>query len=197
MFIFLSPKMAPNKKAKTDNGPGLSSSSRRNGRRAASEVTRENNVYMSTKIEISQGGDVTSDLRSGYHKLLTILQECNETCVFLPVIPLSKDCAIVDPDELPDKMSALMKHFTVTSRIRERTHSVWATIRLGFDGDFETLMNYSDYDLRAAKIALMKKRLQMPFTETICYLQFVKNTIDTESAQKVIQGDLKSLDPDV
>ena len=41
---------------------------------------------------------------------------------------------------------------------------------------------------------LTKKRLNLKFTETIYYLQSVKNTIDTDLAQKSIQGDLKKID---
>ena len=54
---------------------------------------------------------------------------------------------------------------------------------------------YTEYDLRADNILLMKKHIQLPFTETICYLQFVKNTIDTDSAQKLIQGYLRKFNP--
>ena len=42
----------------------------------------------------------------------------------------------------------------------------------------------------------MEQRLYLPFTETICYLQFLKNTIDTDLAQKSIQVDLKNLNPE-
>ena len=55
------------------------------------------------------------------------------------------------------------------------------------------MINHTDYDLRVDNILVMKKRLQLPFTETICYLQFVKNTIDTDSAQNLIQGGLRKL----
>ena len=57
-------------------------------------------------------------------------------------------------------------------------------------------MNHTDYNIRAAYVILMNKRIQLPFTDTICYLQFVKNTIDTDSAQNLIQGDLRKLDPE-
>ena len=43
----------------------------------------------------------------------------------------------------------------------------------------------------------MKKSLQLPFTEMVYYLQFVKNNIDTDLAQKLIQGDLRNLNPEV
>ena len=65
-----------------------------------------------------------------------------------------------------------------------------------FDGMFEMMVNHTDYYLRAANILLMEKWLQLTFTETMCYLQFVKNTIDTDSAQKLMQRDLKKLDPE-
>ena len=58
------------------------------------------------------------------------------------------------------------------------------------------IMNHAYYDLRAANILLMKKRLQLPFTDTIFYLHFVKNNIDTDLAQKSIHGDMKKLDPE-
>ena len=115
---------------------------------------------------------------------------------FLPVIPLTMDNDIIEPDKIPNKISALMRYFTATSKIREETRSVWETARLGIDGYFEMMINHIYYDLCAANILLMKKRLQLPFTETICYLQFIKNTIDTDSAQNSIQGDLINLDPE-
>ena len=57
------------------------------------------------------------------------------------------------------------------------------------------MMNHIDYYLRAANILLMNKHLQLPFAETICYLQFVKNTIGTDSAQNMIQGDMRKFNP--
>ena len=109
--------------------------------------------------------------------------------------PLTTDSAIVDPDKILTRMSALMGHFTVTSRIKGKTRSVWATARLGLGGDFEMMMNHTDYNLCVDNILLMKKRLQLPFTETICYLHFVKNTIDTDLVHKLMQRDSRNFDP--
>ena len=74
---------------------------------------------------------------------------------------------------------------------------MWAVARLGFDVYFYIMMNHTDYDLCTATLLLMKKFLQLPFTGTICYLQFVKDNIDTDSAQRLIQGDLRKFDPEV
>ena len=54
--------------------------------------------------------------------------------------------------------------------------------------------NYTYYDLHVANILLMKKRLQLSFTEKICYPKFVKITIDTDSLQKLLQEDLRKID---
>ena len=148
-----------------------------------------------TKVDITPGADAPTELRTGYHKLLLTLKEKNETFVFFPVIPITTNSALVDPEEILTRMSALMIHFTETSRIKENTWFVWETTRLGCDRYFEMTMNHTEYDLRADNIILMKKHIQLPFTETICYLQFVKNTIDTDSAQKLIQGYLRKFNP--
>ena len=42
----------------------------------------------------------------------------------------------------------------------------------------------------------MKKHSHLIFTETIFYLQLVKNTIDMDLAQKLMQGDLRKIDSD-
>ena len=93
--------------------------------------------------------------------------------------PLTTDTVTVDPEDISTRMSALMRHFTVTSKIREKTCSVWETARLGFNRDFDMLMSHTYYNLCAANILIMKKCLQLPFTETVFYLQFIKNTVDT------------------
>ena len=123
-------------KAKTGGGSVPVTPPRRNRRRAALEVSYEHNVYVTTKVDITQGVNASTELRTGYYKFLLMLKDKNETCVFLPVIPLTRDSAIVEPDNIPTRMSALMRHFTATSRIKEKTRSVWATARLTFGGYF-------------------------------------------------------------
>ena len=138
------------------------------------EVFCEHNIYVTTKIDITLGADAPMELHTGYHKLLLALKYSNKTCVFLPVNLLTTDNSILETDDISTKMSALMRHFTATSNIREKMCSVWETARLGFDGDVDMMMSHTDYNLRADNILIMKKRLQLPFTETIFYLQFVK-----------------------
>ena len=58
------------------------------------------------------------------------------------------------------------------------------------------MMNHTDYNICASNILLMKKILQLLFTEMIYYLQFVKKNIDTDLVQKLIQGYLRKLDPE-
>ena len=157
--------MGSNKKARTSDG--TVTPPRRNTknrvRRAASEVSREHALYVTVMAEITPGAPAPLELRTAYHKLLSILKDSNESCVFFPVSPLSADEAIIEPDDLPEKMSTLMRHFTLTSKLKEKTCMVWATARLGFDGDFEMLLNHTDYDLRMAKLALMKKMTSKTF----------------------------------
>ena len=102
-----------------------------------SEVSREHDVYVKTKVDFTPGADAPTELCMGYHKLISMHKESNETCVVLPVSPLTTDTVIVDPEEISARMSALMRHFTVTSKIREKTCSVWETARLGFNRDFD------------------------------------------------------------
>ena len=78
----------------------------------ASEVSREHNINVTTKVGITSVADAPTELRTRYHKLLSTLKERNEPCVFLPVSPLAMDNSIVEPDEITTKMSALMRHFT-------------------------------------------------------------------------------------
>ena len=61
-----------------------------------------------------------------------------------------------------------------TSNIRDKMSPVRATTRIGFDGDFEIMMKHTDYNLCPSNIPIMKKLIQLQFTETICYIQFVK-----------------------
>ena len=189
-------KIVSSKKAKTGGGSGSAMPLRQNGRQAKSEVSSEHNIYVTKKADITPGAEASLELRMGYHKLLSTLKESNKTCILLLVIHLTMDNTIVEPEEIPTNMSALMRHFMATSKIRDKTRSVWETARLGFNGNFEMTMNCTDYNLRASNTLLTKKRLQLPFTETICYLQFVENTIDTDSAHKLIQGGLKNIDPE-
>ena len=182
-------------KAKTRWAAGTAKPPRRNGRRVESEVSREHDVYVKTKVDFTPGADAPTELRMGYHNLLLTLKGRNYTCVLLPVIPITTDSSIVDPDKIPTRISALMRHFTSTFNFKWKCFSVWATSSLGLNGDFD-MMNCIDYNICAANILLIKKRIKLPFTETIWYLQFVKNTIDTDLAQKLIQGDLRKLDPD-
>ena len=80
------------------------------------------------------------------------------------MIPLTTDKTTVKLDKILTKMLAVMRHSTETLTIGEKTRSVWETARLSFDGDFEMMMNHTDYNLRAANILLMRKRLSLPFT---------------------------------
>ena len=73
----------------------------RNRRRAASEV-------------LCEQPEAPTEIRTGYHEFLSAIKESNESCVFLPVTPLKKDSAIVDPEEILTKMLAPMIHFTTT-----------------------------------------------------------------------------------
>ena len=105
-----------------------------------------------------------------YHKLLLDLKEMNETFFFLLLIPLTPESTIVYPEKSRTRTSVLMRHFTQILRIREKTRSVWAAARLGFNGKFEMMINHKDYNLSAANILLMKKNLQLPFTKIIYIL---------------------------
>ena len=94
----------------------------------------------------------------------------NETFFFLLLIPLTPESTIVYPEKSRTRTSVLMRHFTQILRIREKTRSVWAAARLGFNGKFEMMINHKDYNLSAANILLMKKNLQLPFTKIIYIL---------------------------
>ena len=73
---------------------------------------------MMTKVDITPGTYAPTELRKGYHKFLSMLKERNKVCVYLPVIPITTKSAIVEPDEIPTWMLALVRHFTKTSRIK-------------------------------------------------------------------------------
>ena len=96
---------------------------------------------MTTKVNITPGADVPTEIRTGYHNFLLTLNESNKTCVSLPVIHITRYSAIVELDNITTRMSVLMRHLTSTSKVREKTLSVWEMARLGFDGDFEMTMN--------------------------------------------------------
>ena len=68
------------KKVNTGGGSGLATPTWWNGRQAASEVSREQNVYVTTKVDITPGADVPMDLRKENHKLLSTLKYSNNTC---------------------------------------------------------------------------------------------------------------------
>ena len=114
---------------------------------------------MTTKVDITPSADAPTELRTGYHKFLLMLKESNKKCVFLLVSPLNMGNAIVELDDIPTKISALMRHFTATLNIMDKTRSVWATERIGFDRGFEMMNNNTDYDICADIILLMKERL--------------------------------------
>ena len=101
-------------------------------------------------MDITPDTDVPIELRTSYHKLILMLKERSETCVSLQVSPITTDKTLVESEDILIKMSTLMRHFMETSKIREKTCSMWATTRLGFYGDFEITMNHTDYDLCAA-----------------------------------------------
>ena len=65
------------KKDKTGGGAGPSTPTQRNGRWAASEVSREHNVYVTTKVDITPGADDPTEHITGYHKFLSALKERN------------------------------------------------------------------------------------------------------------------------
>ena len=84
------------------------------------EISRAHNVYMTKKVDIMPVADAPSELRTGYHKFLSELKESKNTCVLLPVIPITTDNNIVKPYEIPTNISVLMRHFTATWKIREK-----------------------------------------------------------------------------
>ena len=63
--------------------------------------------------------------------------------------PIPKENSKVEPDDIPNKILALMRHFTSTLKIGDKTSSMWAIARLGFDGDFEIMTNHIGYNIRA------------------------------------------------
>ena len=111
-------KMVSSKKTKTAGGSGPATPPRQNRRQAASEVSREHNIYMMTKVDIMPGVEAPMELRTGYHKLLSTHKECNKTYVLLPESILTTDSTIVEPDKIPTRMSALMRHFMETLKIK-------------------------------------------------------------------------------
>ena len=136
--------MVLSKKANTGGKAGPDTPPWWNRIRVVSEVSLEHNFYVTIKVDIIPGAVTPTELRTGYHKLLSMLKDRNETCHFLPARPFTTNSAILDTDDIPTRMLALMSHFTATLRIKGKTRSVWATARLGFDGDFEMIMNHKD-----------------------------------------------------
>ena len=78
----------------------------------------EQNIYVTTKVDINPGEEAPTELCTGYHQLVLTLKYNNKMCVLLSVLPLAKDSDIVDPYKIPTRMSALMRHFTETSIIK-------------------------------------------------------------------------------
>ena len=113
-------KMFWSKKAKTGRGSVSAMPPRRNGRRASLEVLCEHNVYVTTKVNIIPGANASMELCTGCHKFLLALKTKRETCIFLLVISITTDTALVDPDDTLTRMSVLMRHFVATSRIKEK-----------------------------------------------------------------------------
>ena len=86
---------------------------------------------MTAKVDITPDADTPMELLMGYHKLLLMLKWSNAMCVFLLVIPLTIDSAIVELENILSRISALMRHFTSASRIKEKTCSARAMSGLG------------------------------------------------------------------
>ena len=63
------------KKVKTGGGSRPATPPHLNRIMAASEVSREQNVYVTTKIDITPGVDASTELRIGYHKLILTHKE--------------------------------------------------------------------------------------------------------------------------
>ena len=96
--------MVLRKRSKTGGGSGPAAPSWQNGRQAASEVSREHNVYGTAKMDITMGADAPTELRMGYHKLLSTLKDSNKTCVLLPLSPLITENSIVETDNILTKI---------------------------------------------------------------------------------------------
>ena len=69
--------MVSSKKAKTGGGAGSATHQRQDGRWAVLEVSREHNVYVTTKVDITPGADDPTEHITGYHKFLSALKERN------------------------------------------------------------------------------------------------------------------------
>ena len=101
-----------------EGGAGPAMPPQSNRRRSTLEISSEHNFYLTTKVDIMPVADAPLELCTGYHQLLSALKESDVTFVFLSVIPLTTESAIVDPDMILTRMSMLMRHFTSTSRIK-------------------------------------------------------------------------------
>ena len=77
-------KMVSSKKKKTGGRYGPATSPRRNRRHAESKVSREHNVYVVTKVDITLGAYASMELCTGYHKFLPTLKESKEACFSFP-----------------------------------------------------------------------------------------------------------------
>ena len=146
--------------------------------------------YMTARVGLKPSSEILNALREKLVALVEIAQEADPTAVFVPCNPDVTGSPIRKPDDVPTTFTSILKYFDTTSKLQSKGGTMWCTTKIALSGDLEDLLNRTSYDLERQGISLTKKRLQLFKTSTPGYMQFIKNTLDTDDVGLSIRKDL-------
>ena len=147
--------------------------------------------FMNVKFTISASDKVMQDIRNKYVSLFTTLLDADDDLELLSADPEKPQPSILDPAQIPNKMTKIGKYFQTTSRPpKEDEADIWSTFRIKTSEDWEDIIQATEYDLRDENIVLMRKRLQCYKTTTPGYFQFIDNKIDPFDLYNQISADV-------
>ena len=147
--------------------------------------------FMNVKFTISASDQIMQDIRTKYVNLMTTLIDADDDLELLSADPEKPQKSIIDPAQIPKKMTKIGKYFHTTSRPpKENEGDIWSTFRIKTVEEWEDITRATEYDLRDENIVLMRKRLQCFKTATPGYFQFIDNKMDPLDLYIQISADI-------
>jgi hypothetical protein len=133
-------------------------------------------------LEESSKSEATQVLQKVCIKFFQILQDADPSVVIGNFTHTDNRCALVDPNKTPSTITKLGQYF-FRARPNPAGGTAYTSIRLSFDGDEDSLLQQTEFELSDNNIRLYRRPLQVAETIRKCWLCGVPTSVDLQHLQ--------------
>jgi hypothetical protein len=133
-------------------------------------------------LEESSKSEATQVLQKVCIKFFQILQDADPSVIVGNFTHTDNRCALLEPNKIPSTITKLGQYF-FRARPNPAGVTAYTSIRLSFDGDEDSLLQQTEFELSDNNIRLYRRPLQVAETIRKCWLCGVPSSVDLQHLQ--------------